>query len=76
MPLGSGAPVMFIRAEVLGTGWYSKSGRENDDDTIEFADGSTALMYDPKTKTIKTSRERGGDKRVVSNGPGGAYVVV
>jgi hypothetical protein len=69
------ARVMFITSEMLGHAWYSKSGRESDDDQVTLPDGSRNLSYDPKTKQIRTWNEREGVKPQAVAASGAGYTV-
>jgi hypothetical protein len=56
------ADTKLVTDEMMGVAWWSSSGREDDDETIELTDSSTALVWSPTTKTIVTMQERSGEK--------------
>lgn len=66
--LQEAADTMFINSEVLATAWY---GPGNDAEPLSLTDGSDNLVWDPKTKRIRTFNERLGIKpATVSEAPG------
>lgn len=67
--LQEAADTMYIKSEVMATAWF---GKTNDPDTLPLSDGSDHLIYDPKTKRIRTFHEREGiaPATVASEGAG------
>jgi len=70
------ADTKFVTTEVMGTVWYSKSGRESDDDTVTLKDGSSHLLYQPDGKRIITWNQRDGEQpsTIEENVAGGYFV--
>ncbi len=60
----------------MDTVWYSKSGRESDDDMVTLKDGSSYLFYQPDSKRIITWSQRLGEQPSTTeeNVAGGYFV--
>lgn len=71
------ADTKLVGTEVMGTVWHSKSGKEDDDETVALPDGSSHLVYQPASKRIITWKEREGvpADTVETNTAGGYFVV-
>lgn len=69
------ADTQFVTTEVMGTVWYSRSGRESDDDTVALKDGSNHLLYQPDSKRIITWNQREGHTPTVEDNPAAGYFV-
>jgi hypothetical protein len=69
------ADTQFVTTEVMGTVFYSRSGRESDDEPVALKDGSDHLVYQPENKRIITWNQREGDTATVESNSAGGYFV-
>jgi hypothetical protein len=61
--------------DVMGTAWYSASGREANDDTVPLKDGSAHLIFETKQGKILTWKEREGTQTLRTANPSAGYFV-
>jgi len=70
------AEKQFLATDVMAMAWYSKSGNEDDDETLDLPDGSGYLLYRVASKDVVSQKQSSGEKAPqVVDGPANEYFV-